>query len=553
MRIESSNAQHRGAREQQQDALGLTDVGDLAFVEHAGVLAVVCDGMGGMEKGDEAGVVARSTFVRAYERKAPQTSIPEALMQAMQAANQAVYEMASRFGQTGAIGTTVVAAVVHKAEVYWLSVGDSRVYLLRSGTLTQLNRDQVLRGQRLREVALGVREDDGLSREPRPDALTSHLGMAEIVEADCNLYPLPLLAEDQLLLCSDGIYGSLTEVELRQGLAQPAKEAAGYLVEQVLDKQLPSQDNLTAIVIGFEQVRAGVQRGLRLRASRPPDEDLPPTVRQKGLDELPVQRAGRGRALFTGGVGLYVGMLIGALLTAVLLLIIWPSAEPPVQVSPQEGSTQTAADPAFEARKDTDEPARPADPSPPSPPSSDGPAEIRPEEGLTFEESTLKDAREEGVVASGGGSEVSTPGVRELEREFADDEQQQRRRMRERDGKRGDKPAADLSALETNRPKRHPKARPGEQKKRRNLGTPGRGGPGTNSSGKAKKETTGGPQQQPKKSGDPSATSQETPGENGSADGATRGPTGGSTKKAPAVGSQVEQENAAAVAGEAEK
>ena len=72
MRFLPANAQHIGARHSQQDSFGFADPDDAAFIQHGGFLAIVCDGMGGMEHGDLAGRTAVRTFLEAYGRKTPQ-------------------------------------------------------------------------------------------------------------------------------------------------------------------------------------------------------------------------------------------------------------------------------------------------------------------------------------------------------------------------------------------------------------------------------------------------------------------------------------------------
>src|SRR5271155_3011497 len=92
------NAQHIGARSSQQDSFGFGDPEDKAFLAHGGFVAVVCDGMGGMEHGDAASRTAVRTFLEAYRRKSPEESVPEALERSAREANECVVEMAHDLG-----------------------------------------------------------------------------------------------------------------------------------------------------------------------------------------------------------------------------------------------------------------------------------------------------------------------------------------------------------------------------------------------------------------------------------------------------------------------
>src|SRR5580704_14039646 len=92
------NAQHIGARSSQQDSFGFGDPDDEAFLAHGGFVAVVCDGMGGMEHGDIASRLAVRAFLEAYQRKIPSESIPEALERSVREANDRVVDMAHDLG-----------------------------------------------------------------------------------------------------------------------------------------------------------------------------------------------------------------------------------------------------------------------------------------------------------------------------------------------------------------------------------------------------------------------------------------------------------------------
>src|SRR5258706_37771 len=113
MRYLSAHAQHIGARAYQQDTVEFSDLGDPAFVEHGGWLAVVCDGMGGMEHGDLASQTAVATLIAEYGKKSPPESIPDALERSVREANNRVLAIAGGLGVPESMGTTLVAAAVH--------------------------------------------------------------------------------------------------------------------------------------------------------------------------------------------------------------------------------------------------------------------------------------------------------------------------------------------------------------------------------------------------------------------------------------------------------
>src|SRR5579863_6534782 len=125
MRFLSASAQHIGSRESQEDSFGFGE----AVPPHGGFLALICDGMGGMEHGEAASQTAVRVFREAYARIGVEESIPEALDRSVHEANQAVLDLADELGALENIGTTLVAAVATEGVLHYVSVGDSALFL----------------------------------------------------------------------------------------------------------------------------------------------------------------------------------------------------------------------------------------------------------------------------------------------------------------------------------------------------------------------------------------------------------------------------------------
>ena len=266
MSLKIGNAQHQGVRKEQQDAFGWSQH-DNAFVERAGMLGVVADGMGGMAMGRDASQIAVRTFLQTYVQQATAGfSIPDALYRALQEANGAVYALAQEAGLAEDVGTTCIAAVIKGAGLYWIAAGDSRIYLCRDEQLTQLNEDHIYANELLREVSAGHRARETVEQDPQRMSLTSFLGMETIAEIDRSLRPFSLQPGDRVLLCSDGIHNMLSEAEIAHILQQqPPQEAASTLVERVQQQQHPQQDNMTALVLGYrlDEARLEAPTGVR--------------------------------------------------------------------------------------------------------------------------------------------------------------------------------------------------------------------------------------------------------------------------------------------------
>jgi len=249
LKVITGHAQHIGEREEQQDAYGFSSLDDEDAIERHGVLAVLADGMGGYAMGKEAGQLAVQTMLNEYIAKSAEESIPRALEQSLHLANQAVYEMALSHELEWSVGTTLIATVIHQGELYWISAGDSRIYLFRGGVLMPLTRDHIY-ANRLREhVLAGNLTQEEAESHPERHLLTSYLGIPRITEIDANQEQLLLLTGDLVILCSDGLYDDLSDKLLEEASYLYPPLAAAYILQHVLAEQRPYQDNATIAIL----------------------------------------------------------------------------------------------------------------------------------------------------------------------------------------------------------------------------------------------------------------------------------------------------------------
>jgi protein phosphatase len=176
----------------------------------------------------------------------PSDNIESLLKQAAADADLDVADMSSPDGRAG---TTAVAALVVGSAAYWLSVGDSRIYLLRDHEIFQITRDHNY------ELELKFARDAGETiseamKAERPDALISYLGMGGLTLADTG--KINLKSEDSLLLCSDGLFKTLTDREIAQMLDSFGSNVAGCadaLATSAISRGGARQDNTTVVVI----------------------------------------------------------------------------------------------------------------------------------------------------------------------------------------------------------------------------------------------------------------------------------------------------------------
>jgi len=146
--------------------------------------------------------------------------------------------------------STLQALSIHPNRLFWISVGNSRIYLLREANLYCLTRDHVHLLNMLRKAADGVISYKEAFSDPKAKTLVSYIGMPKLTEIDCNIKPLTLLPGDKIIMCSDSIYSALTKDEMIQALSQDEDQAVKALKIKMQAAQ-PYQDNYTAIVISI--------------------------------------------------------------------------------------------------------------------------------------------------------------------------------------------------------------------------------------------------------------------------------------------------------------
>jgi protein phosphatase len=257
MRYLPAHAQHIGARQYQQDSLGLADPEDHAFLAHGGYLAVLCDGMGGMEHGDIASQTAVRAILEAYARKSPEETIPAALERSAREANERVIEAALNLGLKQGVGTTLVAAVLHAGFLYFISVGDSAVFHVSDGLLHMVNRPHVFANLLDQAADRGQISRSEAAQHPERESLTSFIGIHQLEEIDHNLEPWPVSEGDTILLASDGMFKTLDPEEIQACLTGHPQSWPQILVERTLAKGNPGQDNVTVVSITFDSGALG--------------------------------------------------------------------------------------------------------------------------------------------------------------------------------------------------------------------------------------------------------------------------------------------------------
>lgn len=225
-------------------------------------LFAVADGMGGHVGGEVASRLAVQSLRQAFDRQPS----AQGLVDAIGAANQAVWTEGQEQADLRGMGTTLtVAALVQGAEgrdvLALANVGDSRAYVFADGQLSQVTSDHSLAEERVRQGAMTEQE---AAVHPHRHILTRALGVGPGVDVD--LWELDLKTGDRLLLCSDGLTNEVSDVEIADLLGQRSdpSDAARVLVD--LANQHGGNDNITVVVV---DVLVGEEGDGSPRPSRP--------------------------------------------------------------------------------------------------------------------------------------------------------------------------------------------------------------------------------------------------------------------------------------------
>jgi len=232
-------------RERNEDSSAYWQAESADDRDRRGRLAVVADGMGGYEGGEEASRIAVQTVCDVY---ADSTGTPQArLLDGLLTAHGKIRDYARRHPRFVGMGTTCTAASVARSHLYFAHIGDSRLYLIREGKIRKLTRDHSYVG---RLVESGLIAQDDAEAHPQRHILTAALGVGDEVSPDTPLHPVPLSPGDLLILCTDGLWGVLGDAELcEQVVDEPPMTACRKLVALARDRGAP--DNVTVQVLRF--------------------------------------------------------------------------------------------------------------------------------------------------------------------------------------------------------------------------------------------------------------------------------------------------------------
>jgi PPM family protein phosphatase len=241
-----------GRRDLQEDAVAMhfPDGAALGYI-------VLADGMGGHAAGDIASKMVVQEFfdelqVHLQDPDYLERHVGAILRDALDRANGRVHRHAAKWPNRRGMGATLVAPLIIGNRLYWISVGDSPLYLLRGDRLSRLNQEHSM-AQRLDTLAQrGVISSTQAEQDPDRFCLTSVLLGEAVSEIDCRDRPLDLADGDILIVASDGLL-FIDEARIA-GLVyeyrdRPSAEISERLLREIREFDDPDQDNVSLCVV----------------------------------------------------------------------------------------------------------------------------------------------------------------------------------------------------------------------------------------------------------------------------------------------------------------
>lgn len=239
-----------GNRESQQDSLGYE-------IKSGAFLGAVFDGMGGMNGGELASSCSCRLMLGEFAREAPLHNVPGFFNNTIKWLNKEVASLKDREGKPLRGGTTAAAVHINRQKMYWASVGDSRIYVIRDGRMYPITRDHnylLLLNQYKREGT--ITEEEYKKELPRGEALISFLG-GNIKVIDVDEEGIILKDQDIVLLCTDGLYKAFSDEQILN-LVVLFKDEFGMLAPQmtkaVMEYGEGALDNCSILAVKYIEI-----------------------------------------------------------------------------------------------------------------------------------------------------------------------------------------------------------------------------------------------------------------------------------------------------------
>ena len=264
MRFSVYQQSQAGGRATNQDRMGYC-------FTRASLLLLLADGMGGHTHGELAATLTLQTMGSLFQKAAsPSLAEPAAFLdELIYTSHLALHKYRSQHRLTETPRTTIVVCIVQDGQAQWAHCGDSRLYWLRSGRILARTTDH---SHVEKLVAMGRLSPHQRMQHPDRNKLYNCLGAPSLPIITKSAIA-PMQSGDHLLLCSDGLWGSIPEHELAYRLsARPLDEAIPEMVRSAVQIGGKNGDNVTALGLSWLESGNEVEGGTFLTQGLPHDK-----------------------------------------------------------------------------------------------------------------------------------------------------------------------------------------------------------------------------------------------------------------------------------------
>ena len=240
-----------GTRQYQQDSVIIPND---AMQKKDKNICVLSDGMGGMQGGERASALCVTTLFNDFYEQKITKNYPEFFKSEINKIDEAVSNFTDDDGNSIESGATLVSVIIDKNNMYWASVGDSSIYIIRDDEIVKVTEDHNYYQDLIKKVSSGTITQEEADNDPSKEALTSFIGIGGIELVDINEKPFELFDGDIIVMSSDGLYRSLNEDAIKLIVNEFSTNiplAANMLTTSAMENRTGGQDNTSVIVVKY--------------------------------------------------------------------------------------------------------------------------------------------------------------------------------------------------------------------------------------------------------------------------------------------------------------
>lgn len=241
-----------GKRKYQQDSIAVSNNNYTNPCSSNKVFAVLSDGMGGLNGGEQASALCTKRMLESYAQWNTILDYPSFFKRNLDVVDNEIYMLKDAENNPLGAGATIICCAIDNNKLFWASVGDSHLYLINKFGIKRLNVEHNYMLQLMQMVSNGEITAEAANQNSQKDALISYMGIGGLPMVDLNTEVVDFDKDDIVLMCSDGLYRALSDSEIYSVVNDNKADMpllANILVNQALDKQYKYQDNVSVILI----------------------------------------------------------------------------------------------------------------------------------------------------------------------------------------------------------------------------------------------------------------------------------------------------------------